>query len=433
MSERTPDAAGDIDWGAAAELLRTVLSGPVRRDIVDRALRGGDMAAALDRLRSWMSAHRFRTGSGPLELADVVRVLDGAARADGFHVLREWHQSAHEFSRNDVPVLMLDFCRRHTFGGPVREALAVLLDYYFLYVLALLVMRVWDEGDPNANLDSVTDLVALLQGPAGSGQRFVDGAATLLYVATSNFQPDESAYERLLDKVWTLDEDHRAALAVVGGPVVATHLRWALWAIYERDLVRTRNDNAVDYSWLLFSALTLARSYGRLHRSGIAGNERSVVVGALLNTLSADPWAFTGEPPDILTDYAAEHAELRELLVRHRDHLLDELAAHRPTQGAYSPVSLQFNFPHNVLVASVVLSVTGGDTVPNLPLDTMLTSRSSNDPDTGETERLARSVTGFAAAHPERRGERRVFIVAYNPSVGARSFARTMSVLGKEI
>ena len=32
--------------------------------------------------------------------------------------------------------------------------LAILLDYYFMHVLALLSLSVWDEGDADANLDA---------------------------------------------------------------------------------------------------------------------------------------------------------------------------------------------------------------------------------------------------------------------------------------
>ncbi len=31
--------------------------------------------------------------------------------------------------------------------------LAILLDYYFMHVLALLTMRIWDDGDPDENFE----------------------------------------------------------------------------------------------------------------------------------------------------------------------------------------------------------------------------------------------------------------------------------------
>ena len=41
-------------------------------------------------------------------------------------------------------------------------------------------MRAWDEGDPNANLDRVSQLIQTLNGAKGSGRRFVEDAETLL-------------------------------------------------------------------------------------------------------------------------------------------------------------------------------------------------------------------------------------------------------------
>jgi hypothetical protein len=312
------------------------------------------------------------------------------------------------------------------------KSLAILLDYYFLYLLALLVMRIWDEGEPNANLDRVTGLIRELQGPRGSGQRFVEDAATLLFIATSNFQPDDQAYGRLLNKVGALAERHRLSIALIGGPVLGTHLRWALTAIYERDLVRMRDDNTVDYPWLLFSATTLMRGYARLREEGGDVHVRAHLTDALLNALSADPWTFLSSPPATLSQFAQSLTDFRMLFDRYRDDLLGEFQAHAPAPNAYSPISLQFNFPHNALVAIVVLALLASVPVPNLPLNALLARPISGAWSEEAAEQLAHSVTGYAAAHPEQRGNRRVLIVAYNPPLGLRSFTRTLSALRKK-
>jgi hypothetical protein len=292
-------------------------------------------------------------------------------------------------------------------------------------------MRAWDEGDANRNLDRITNLLKELQGPMGSGQQLVEGAATLIFIATSNFQPDESAYPRLLEKVWTLDAGHRLAVARIGGPMLGTHLRWALTAIYERDLVRMREDNAIDYPWLFFSGMTLLREYARLREAGANGDERARVTDPLLNALSADPWVFVGPPPPSLERYREEYAELGDLFSRHGDALLADLEARTPTAEAYSPISLQFNFPHNALVGVVVLALLATMPLPNLPLDALLREPPRGGQLERDPEMLARAVTGYAAAHPERRGDRRVLIVAYNPPLGLRSHTWTMSALKK--
>jgi hypothetical protein len=422
-----------IDFDLACEVLEEALRGTVRHDFIGEALKARDFAGALRRVRTAMTTHTLRVGARALRLADIVEGLDARARREGFHVLKEWDQAAHTFSREDVPVLMLDyFAANSTPSHQKRQALAVLLDFYLLYVLALLVMRVWDEGDPNRNMDRVTGLLGDLQGARGSGQRFVQGASTLLFVATSNFQPDDRAYLALLDKVRSLDDAHRVQVALVGAPVLGTHLRWALTAIYERDLVRMRDDNAVDYPWLFFSVWTLVREYARLHDAGAGEEARARVTDALLNGLSADPWAFVATPPASLGGFAEAHAELRSLLARYREELLPELEAHAPAEGVYTPTSLQFNFPHNALVALVVLALLASVPLPNLPLDALLSRPRGGLWKDDAAELLARGVTGYAAAHPERRGDRRVLIVAYNPPLGLRTFTRTMSALRKE-
>jgi hypothetical protein len=422
-----------ITWEQACDALEGALRGTWRQDFITEVLKTRDYPAALKRMRAAMQSHTFRTARGALQLSAVVGALDSRARQEGFNVLKEWDQGANRFSREDVPVLMVDYFTNGSTPAHQRpHALAVLLDFYFLYLLALLVLRSWDEGDPNQNLDQVSRSIRELQGPGGSGQRFVEDAATLLFVATSNYQPDDQAYPGLLEKVWTLDEAHRIQLAMIGGPVLGAHLRWALTAIYERDLVRMRDDNAVDYPWLFFSVATLMRGYARLGEEGPGGLSRSRISDALLNALSADPWAFVTRPPASLEPFADAQAELRELIARHRDELIRDFDAHVPTEGIYSPISLQFNFPHNALVSIVVLALLATVPLPNLPLNALLSRPIAGSWKDEAAETLARGVTGYAAAHPERRGDRRVLIVAYNQPLGLRSFTRAMSALRKE-
>jgi hypothetical protein len=155
-------------------------------------------------------------------------------------------------------------------------------------------------------------------------------------------------------------------------------------------------------------------------------------VDPLLNALTADPWAFAGEPPPSLADYSAEHAEFGELFERYRKGLLEEFQSLVPSDEHYSPVALQFNFPHNALVAIVVLALLATVPLPNLPLNALLSRPAPGSQDAQDAHVLAHSITGYAAAHPERRGDRRVLIVAYNPPLGLRSFARALSVLGRK-
>ena len=135
---------------AACELLEASLRGSKRRDIVDALLGSGDVDSALRRLRGAMRAHIFKVGSGTLEFEGLVRKLDDRTRQEGFRVLHTWDHTSHRFTKDIVPVLMLDNFTRGLGEGPARRiAIEILLDCYFLHVLALCAMRAWDDDEPD--------------------------------------------------------------------------------------------------------------------------------------------------------------------------------------------------------------------------------------------------------------------------------------------
>ena len=219
------------------------------------------------RLRAAMGVHVFPTAGAPLDLRRIVDTLDTRARANGLHVLQSWDFQMHRFADDIAPVLMLDYCART--GVPIhdeRAALAALLDQYFVSLMFLLVVNAWGEGDANANLDRITGLLHALSGPGGSGRRFVDDAETLLMLAISHFHPEETAYDRLLERVRMLDEAHRLRVALACAATMSGHLRWGFRFMYRRDVGLMRDDNIADYPWLLFSLVTLMRAYSRLPR-----------------------------------------------------------------------------------------------------------------------------------------------------------------------
>lgn len=411
-----------VAWDEAHDRVRQALEGGTRREIVQRALDAGDSAGALSTLRGEMCAHLFKTASGLVALKPVVKDFQRRTRRDGFRILHDWDGRAETFNREIIPVDMLDYCRR--LGGAAQrgpEALALLLDYYFLHVLALLVPRAWDEGDPDRNLDGITELLGALQGAGGSGHRFVDDAETLLWVAISNYHPDDAAYDRLLEKVRGLGDRHRMRFAMVGAGILGSHLRWGFEAYYNRDVALLRRDNFADYPWLLFSLSTLMREYARLHRDGVGGEERDRTVGGLLNGLTADPPAFIGEAPGALADHEEEHAEFARLFREHRDALTAEFHEQRPSEEGYSPLAFHFNFPHNVLKAKVDMALTGWD-APNLPLNALVTGGRSGGEEGELRKALATALTEHSRRNPEHIRERRVMVNAYSLRAAQRSF-----------
>jgi hypothetical protein len=417
-------------YRAACDTLEHALAGNTRAQILDRALAAGGVGEALRILRAGMRAHRFNTTSERLLLEGPVKRLDARTIEDGFHVLQEW--DGEKFLEESIPVLLLDYyVRANKAVRPDRASLAVLLDYYFLYVLALLVLRAWDEGDANQNLDRVTRLLGHLQGPNGSGFKLVDDAATLLWVAISHYEPDDFAYHRLLALVRTLDETHQIPIARVGAAVLADHLRWGFPVYYEQDLGLQRADNISDYPWLLWSVLVLLRAYARGREEGTSPAERDDIVEALLNGFTPDAHALLDRPPSSLADFQEDHDECRALFLRHGPELIEEFERHRPTPSEYSPLGFQFNFPHNVLIPMVTLAlIQGRDPSFDLSLNGLLT-REGRGAGGGSPAALARTLMAYAGYSPERRGGRRTLMITYDPNGALLSFTRTLSIMSE--
>ena len=414
-----------------------------------------------------MRAHVFRGRFSPLVLDGFVRDFDVRTREEGFHVLHSWNHLEHHFTRENTPVLMLDrFAREWSAARATPRVQALLLDHYFFYVLALMVMRAWDEGDPNHNLDRITGLLRHLQGPHGSGHQFVARAETLMLMAISHFHPDESAYPRLLEKIRTLDRAHRVHFALAEAAILGSHLRWGFAILYRRDLGRMRSDNVGDYPWLLFSLATLMEEYVRLREEAVSDDDRRTrVLESLIDGLTPDPWAFTGAPPQALRPYEDEQAGFRQAFADYRDDLLEEFERLRPDREAYSPLSFHCNFPHNAIMAKVSIQL-ADENAPNLPMDAMFTRAEAWRPveseaaSSGESARtmaeapagsvadddrrradaaafvsanhpeaLARYLMAYSGASPERLGRRGARLIIYDPNVGLRYYKMALQAM----
>jgi hypothetical protein len=340
-----------------------------------------------------MRTHTFPVSTAALSLRPLVDTLDARTKKEGLHVLQGWDFVAHRFPDDIAPVLLMDFCARSGVAAlAARPALAILLDQYFLALLSLVAVRAWDDGDANANLDRVSALLSELQGDNGSGSRFVDDAETLLMLAVSYYHPEESAYDLVLAKVRTLDTAHRLRFAFPCAAIMASHLRWGLRFMYRRDVGAMRSDNVVDYPWLLFALLTLVREYS----TAPPGPARARIAEAMMDGLSADPWAFTGKMPAFLAAVQAEHTELRELFAAKRDELLADFSRQQPDGTNYSPLGFGCNFLSNALVAGVVLALRGE----KHPSFNVLFERGERG---GDADRLARALMEYSST-PERLG-----------------------------
>ena len=148
----------ELSLDEAIEALEKILAGDARRRIVSTVGSKRGFHPALTALRDQMVVNQFDAGGEPIRLARLVHQFGVAMR----------------LNEATIPVDVANYM----VGAPPDAAepqavLAVLLDYYFLYVLALLSLRVWDDGRADEHLAALDELLGHLQGDGGSGQQFV--------------------------------------------------------------------------------------------------------------------------------------------------------------------------------------------------------------------------------------------------------------------
>jgi hypothetical protein len=402
----------------ACEQIARVLAPDVRGAIFESMLVADDLAASLAKLRRAMRSHAFPTHHRTHSLARAVQALDHRTRAEGLHVLESWDYVAHKFADQTVPVLMLDRCATSDAKG-ADTVLSILLDQYFLSVLGLLVVRAWDDPHPDGVFDEVTRLLGMLGGSTG---RFVDDAATLLMLAVSHYHPHEAAYDALVDRIATLGDEQRLNFALACAPVMSGHFRWGLRFMYERDVGRLRDDNVVDYPWLLLAARTLVEAYCS---STATSPPRAAIVEGLLSAVSADPWALTGKAPSCLRSRERDHATVRAALHERRDELLRDFESVRPAPKSYSPLGLEVNFLCNALVAMAMTAV--AECAPHPSLNALLAREQARGTSSEERERYARSLMAYASGGAAAGAPA---LIVYDPYDAQHAFNITVQVLG---
>ena len=418
-----------ITFNAACLLLDTALKGETRQKILTDISKSKDSRKALLRLRDSMRFGVFKTGANTIDLRPLIRTFESHTTQDGFHILRDWDGVADKLNADIIPVDVLHYIVPSRGGeGPGGTALAILLDYYFVYVLALLSLSAWSDGNANGNLDRVSELLNELQGPNGSGQKFAGNSETLILIATSHFEPDVQAYERLLERVKNLNPSHQVRIALVHAAILASHLRHGLQGLYRKDIASMREDNVPDYPWLCFSLVTLMKAYAQMHDEGEHGIDREKIVESLLNGLTPDARAFAGKPPASLTAYEAEYFKFCELFHRYGQDLFEEFERHRPSDQNFSPMSFSFNFPHNLLKAIVVDALLR-EAPWNVTLNDLLTGIPRQEPVGQLRERLARTLMRYARSSPEIVRGRAIPAIRYDTHLGLETFAKVIGII----
>ncbi len=410
--------------------LDEALASQFRGTVIDAAARAPHATQALRTLLDGMRANQWGSGAPRLDLQDAIDAFDHRVRADGFHAIHDWDGKAERVNDDTIAMEVVNYALQHRAEGkPDRRVLAVLLDYYFLYVLALLSLNIWIDDHADARLDRLDRLVDLLQGESGSGQRFVSDAATLMLLATSHYESDDGAYDRLLDRARTLGVAQQRRIAYVHACCLGSHLRFGIESTYGQDFTLMRDDNGVDYRWLSYALGVVMTDYERLRAGDGEAGARRRAVEALASGLSADPNAFLDERPvSAFAPAPAEHAALRERLHARRQALTDEFEPFRPVEAAYSPIALFFNFSQNVLKGIVVDAIMWSEPWP-VSFNELLTSLPADPAGHQRRLTLARTLMNYARERPDRiRGQLGPAIV-YDARAGRRAFSATMRAL----
>ena len=421
----------DIPFEQTCAILESALQGSARQHIVDEVASAKTLGAGLQLLRDAMRANRFRARGQQIFLDRAITAYDGRTRGEGFHILHDWDGVAQRSNPDIIPVDVLHFIAEQRGNDPAgRAEPAILLDYYFMHVLALLTMRIWDDGDPDENLARVDALLAALQGPQGSGQQFAADAATLLLIGTSHYEPEEWGYDKLLSRVRTLNERHQFEIGLGHAASMGCHLRFGFEAQCGRDTLALRDDNIADYPWLCFALAAVMKEYCRMADARMETRERAVIEEALLNGLTPDARAFVGVPPPSLSRSETDRVRFADGFARHKDTLLEAFQRYRPTDAAYSPLSFFFNFSHNVVKGAVVDALMWGDPW-DVTMNDLLTGVPRAGLEEGSQQLLATTLMGYARSNPDRIRGRLMPVIVYDPQAGRRAYSVTIEKLSQ--
>jgi len=417
-------AASPFDVGCS--IVESALTGGARRDLIADLSSEATLGDSLQRLRAGLRANVLNAGGRHVALERVVNVFDRQTRQEGFHVLHDWDGRADHVGDDTIPIDVLNYVALMRGADVVdRTAIAVLIDYYLVNVLALFSLRIWDDGDPDENLDRVGRLLGLLQGSEGSGQMFARDAETLLLLATAHFEVQERGYDQLLDRVRRLNAVHQTRIALGHAASMGSHLRFGFEATYGRDTIVMRDDNVADYPWLCYALSVVMTEYDRLRGAGASEAQRAPVVEALLNGLSADARAFVGEAPAPLEKCAKDLAAFRDAFFAHKGELIREFEPFRPAEERYSPLSFFFNFSHNVLKGTVVDALLRGEPW-TLAFEDLLTGLPDDDGSSAAKTLLATTLMTYARLNPDRIRGQLMPVIVYDAQAGRQAFGTTM-------
>jgi len=349
------------------------------------------------RLRGQLKEAHWASGFKPREMPgqhnDLFDPAEMMVRA--FHFWRQTHWAGH--------------------SGRVRYA-HTLFNLYGIQQLALLTMRLWDDGSSRAGdrlsqIQSVLD--QLWKTTPSDHPVLVRDARWLIPVAQSPTTDELAGYFEVAEQiVETLSEKdrieiHKACVRMAGG-----HLRSQLRHVSMKKVVSldenslvlsTRKSNALDLALLIQGLVPLLEAYEHAMQNG-NGDQRLEFADAICQGISPDPELFLNRL-DLLGPYSMiEHLfittdhdghavytpmgrrhlqllwEYEARISRLTKPLYDDCQHFRPVDGAYSPYGILYGFSSN-LFEHMALKTVQLDTVTRFSLEDVFTA--------GDADKLA--------------------------------------------
>ncbi len=430
---------------------------PVVDAIEQRLLnvRGKDTARRRDREHFEKLLHAcFVQLSGlPAELARLPTQLAASHRAAGF-VPVALDRFVSEFDPLEFVPRAYDYWEHTRWPGRAgRERYAhALYCSYVLRQLVTLSLHIWDDDEAQAGgrLEQIQELLATLT-KSGAALEFVRDAGWLIPIAQGPLTRNLAPYFAVADRISRTFTDaarldiHRANACLAGGHL-RSQLRYLTWqtgapAGDARNLVITRNSNALDGALLARDLAALLRAYVQQGH----GNDPAVRLGladAILQGLSPDPALFvlrldllapytTIEPLFVADGQEGEPAwtpsgethvralaEYGELVAAAASQLIEDASALNPAERPYSPHGIAYGF-----CADLLSNIAWDGLVANpsygLTVEDMFSSQ-------GDLEHKAARVRAWRAL-PTRAGERAHF--DHDPDAAGECFTRLVRAL----
>ena len=269
----------------------------------------------------------------------------------------------------------------------IKETIPILYDAYVFQLIMLLSLRIWDEGNPDDNIQTIQSLLDELQaGPGNSGKQFVRHAPDLLTLATSlNNYADIGIYRDLIDKTKRFKvKEHRLRFSLANAKGTGSHLRSVIATLYlappleinketwkaffakeEGKIHRTQNE--IDYEIIVSALNNLFSRYEELLSGKVNNEERFEIAEAILDGLSADPEYFI-DSPEMLRKFVHPSAqpavdEFKTYLRKNVGSLLKDLKGFDPKRYQYSPLGQVqvVSLPFYNLYEDVLLSLMSGE------------------------------------------------------------------------